>query len=310
MRIKVRRPAMINGTVGMEEIGLEELSVGFECILAIDGSTTNTGMAIIRSSDGGLVYTMSFRRDYPGESPVEYKVALKQSLVGILKRNPVIHEIYYEEPFVGHLSAVSNIYMLRTFVDEILVENRETLMRVKKYEINNKRWKKMFLAPDKCPTGTELEKEAVKARMLQYMPYMAGVTQDEIDATAMGYVVATKLRQGVTPEELQSTKKARPFAYEVKFIGADDVDEMLECLIDTYNGPKSVIENGAVLIELDNKSDFDKTIYSRMGSDDKLLIISYDSDKHADVTLKFRIGTLAASFDRIYALVWRKTRRK
>lgn len=309
MQSIIRKPFFDGKEVKLVNIPLEQIQVDAYSILSIDGSTSNTGIAIMRESDGGLMYSMSFKRDDKGETPVQYKVRLKREVHKILSRSRLIEKVYYEEPCVDHFTAIANIYMLRTFVEEIIVENEPAYDYIKHYEINNKRWKKLFLAPDKCPVGTDKEKLAVRKKLEGYMPFLSTVTQDEIDAISMGYVVCTSLKEGMTSEDLESRKKARPFKYDIDFIGADDDDGMLSLLYDVYSGPKSILENGILLSEITRKNDFDKHVYSQMGNDDKLLIIKFSSKLHGNIILKYNIGSLAARNDYLYALVWRSTRK-
>ena len=310
MKISIKTPAYDDkGNIILKEISLDDIVIGAYSILAIDGSTTNTGMAIIRESDGGLMYLLKFTRDSKDETPVQYKVRLKREVLKLFQKSSLIQKVYYEEPCIDNISAVSNIYMLRTFVEEIVVENEPDLDYIKHYEINNKRWKKLFLAPDKCPTGTELEKKAVRDKLFGYMPFLEGISQDEVDATAMGFVVATSLREGIDSKDLESQKKPRPFKYNIDFIGAECDDGMLTLLHDVYSGPEKILQNGIQFTTIVRKTDFDKHVYKQMGNDDKLLIIKFASDTHADVILKNKIGVLAAQYPYIYALVWRCSRK-
>lgn len=313
MKVTVKTPAYDDkGQVIMKEIQFDEITIGSYSLLSIDGSTSNTGVAIIRESDGGLMYSLTFKRDKrdkTNETPVQYKVRLKREIKKLLMKSSLIQKVYYEEPCIDNITAIANIYMLRTFVEEIIVEDEPAFDYIKHYEINNKRWKKLFLAPDKCPSNSELEKKAVRDKLLGYMPFLKDSTQDEIDAIAMGFVVATSLKEGISSEELESQKKPRPFKYNIEFIGAEYDDGMLTLLHDVYNGPEKILQNGILFSEIERKTDFEKHIYKQMGNDDKLLIIKFKSDTHADIILKHQIGMLSAQFPYLYALVWRYTRK-
>lgn len=311
MKFTVRRPQQIQGGgIIMMECALEDINVQQYAILSIDGSTSNSGLAILRESDGALMYSMCATRDVSGETPVHYKIRLKRQVADILRRNKYIQQVYYEEPVIANITAVANLFMLRTFIEEMIIENEPEFDYIKHYEISNMKWKRLFLAPDKVPSGTENQKKAVRAKVEQGLPFLNKVTQDEIDAICMGYVACTTLKEGGSGEDLQSKKKVRPFKYNSVFIGADTDDNMLTEFYDIYNGPKKLLENGISFTEIDGKTKFDQHIYNTMGpDDDKVLIIKFSSKHHGNVVLEHRIGNLAAQYDYIYAVVWRVTRK-
>lgn len=311
MKFTVRRPQQIQGGgIIMMECALEDINVQQYAILSIDGSTSNSGLAILRESDGALMYSMCATRDASGETPVHYKIRLKRQVADILRRNKYIQQVYYEEPVIANITAVSNLFMLRSFIEEMIIENEPEFDYIKHYEISNMKWKRLFLAPDKVPSGTENQKKAVRAKVEQGLPFLNKVTQDEIDAICMGYVACTTLKEGGSGEDLQSKKKVRPFKYNSVFIGADTDDNMLTEFYDIYNGPKKLLENGISFTEIDGKTKFDQHIYNTMGpNDDKVLIIKFSSKHHGNVVLEHRIGNLAAQYDYIYAVVWRVTRK-
>ena len=77
MKFTVRRPQQIQGGgIIMMECALEDINVQQYAILSIDGSTSNSGLAILRESDGALMYSMCATRDASGETPVHYKIRL------------------------------------------------------------------------------------------------------------------------------------------------------------------------------------------------------------------------------------------
>lgn len=310
MKVKILQPDLdANGQVVLVEKNTDYVKVSDMSIMSIDGSTSNTGVAILREKDGALLFTAAFTREKDkGETPVQYKVRLKREINKILLNNTLISSIYYEEPFIGYSSSVANLMMLRTFVEEIIVENEPVLDYLKHSEINNKRWKKLFLAPDKCPTGTEAEKEAVRKKLEGFMPFLKTITQDEIDAISMGFIATVKIRNG-EDSELESQKKPRPFQYNIRFIGANDDDDMLLEFPDVYDGPDYLLDNGISFTDCKGTEDFNKHIYKQMGNADKVLIIRYNSKKHGNLTLQYKIGHLSASYDYIYAIVWRKSRK-
>lgn len=310
MKLTIRQPVqMVNGGIIMQEVPLEDIIVPQYAILAIDGSTSNSGLAIMRESDGALMYSMCATRDDSGETPVHYKIRLKRAVMDILRRNKYVQQIYYEEPVIHNITAVANLFMLRTFVEEMIIENEPEFDYIKHYEVPNMRWKKEFLVPDKVPQGSDNQKKAVRAKLEASLPFLNKVTQDEIDAICMGYVACKFLMNNQSGEELQSKKKVRPFKYNVLFIGADKDDDMLTELYDIYTGPQKILENGIGFTEIPGRIDFDKHIYDTMGDEDKLLIIKFASKHHGNVILKHRIGNLAAQYSYIYALVWRVTRK-
>lgn len=307
MKETIRQLEVFNGKVVMTNKTISEVKVSSECIMSIDGSTSNTGVAIIRKADSALQFSCAFKRE-EGETPVQYKVRLKKKIEGIILNNTLIEHIYYEEPFVGYASSVANLMMLRTFVEELIVENEPVLNYIKHKEINNKKWKKLFLLPEKCPIGTDLEKKAVKDKLLKYMPALDGISQDEIDAIAMGMVANAKILDN-SEDELQSKKKTRPFKYNIKFIGANEDEDMMLEFGDVYNGPSYLLENGITLTTVKGTENFDKHIYKEMGDSDKVLIVKFDSSKHCNVVLQYKIGALSAMYDYIYAIVWRLSRK-
>lgn len=308
MKIKVNAPVVGMGNkIELQEIKLDDVRTSAESIMSIDGSTDTTGVAIVRKSDIAFCYSIAFTRE-KDESPVQYKVRLKRSVTQLLRNNKDITEITYEEPFIGHITAVANLMMLRTFIEEIKVECEPEFDYINSYEINNQRWKKLFLAPDTVPPGTELQKKAVRTKLLTFLPFLETVTQDEIDATCMSIVAASHSIAGTT-EEIKTQKKQRPFQYNIQFIGAEDDDAMLDILMETYSGPDVVINNGILMTEMNGRGDFNKHIYKTMGAEDKLVIAKYKSKYYGNLTLEHKIGNLASSFDYIYALIWRKTRK-
>ncbi|MBR1455162.1 MAG: hypothetical protein IJ593_11075 [Lachnospiraceae bacterium] len=306
MIVKIKVPDVdLNGNIILRDY-TDNIMVDCESLMSIDGSTKNTGVSIVRLSDGALRYSCSFMRE-ADETPVRYKVRIKKYIEEILIQNQLIESVYYEEPFIGYAGAAKNLLMLRSFVEEIIIENEPKLDYIKHYEVNNMKWKKLFLAPDKCPAGTELQKSAVRKKLEQYMPFMSAVSQDEIDSYCLGFVAATKIREG-TDETLES-KKVHPFQYNVSFYGADEDEAIFVDFMDLYDGPKSILSNGIKLCQIGNTGNFDKFVYKEMGNDDKVLIVKFSSDHHANLILKHKLGTLSVNYDYIYAFIWRKTRK-
>lgn len=311
MIVKVNQPMLINGFPDTCEVDVDRLNINTDAIISIDGSTTNTGIAIMRSLDGAVFATISVKReDSKEETPVRYKLRLKKFVAELLKRYRCITTLLYEEPCIDNITAIPNTMMLRTFVEEMVIENEPEFDNLYTTEINNKRWKKIFLNPEPCPVGTDAEKAAVKNKILRAMPYMHKISQDEMDAIGMGYAFVTFIRGGNDRDSLRSKKAVKPFEYKVQFIGGDDDDDFIVQFADAYKGPNEILTNGINIATLKKTSKFDKHIYEAMGDDDKLLVIKYDSRTHGDTTLKYRLGDLESRYAYIYAIVWRKTRKK
>lgn len=308
MIVRARTPIVDSlGCIKLVDIGIDQLTITEPSVLSIDASTDNTGMSILRESDGAIVATLSFKHETNKETPVHYKVKLKKEVYKILSKNKMIREIFYEEPFIGYAGASKNLLMLRTFVEELIYENEPDLNYIGYTEINNMKWKKLFLMPDKCPSGTEAQKKAVRDKLVSALTYLNDITQDEIDSICMGFIATVKLRQGLK-EDLKSQKKAKPFKYDIQFIGADSDDVMVQELYDVCEAPKAVTSNGIALITLNGKANMEKAIYEHMGSEDKLLIMKFDSTKYGNIILKYKLGHLT-QFGYIYALVWRHNRK-
>ena len=300
------------GELGLIPVSISDIQLKKKCIMALDGSTATTGCAIIEEDTGNIAGLIAFTRDKEhDESKVRYKVQLKRALYDILIRNKFIEHIYYEEPFIQYAQAAEALLMLRTSVEELIVENEPELDYIKYTEINNKKWKKEWLAPEPCPNNSELEKAAVKRKMVEAIPLMDSVTQDEIDAAAMGFVAVTKLKDG-TDSELKSKKKVNAFQYNIKFIGAESEDDMLQELLDNLDDfkiPQKVMNNGIKIKRIDGYGKFDNKVYEIMDNDDLLLVLAFSSKHHGNIILKHRVGHLTAQYDTIYALVWRKSRK-
>ena len=135
------------------------------------------------------------------------------------------------------------------------------------------------------------------------------MSQDEIDAIAMGFAACKFMVDGQSAEELESKKRVNKFQYNIQFLACEKDDNMWVELFDVYKGPEVLMQNGICLTEIDSKTNFDKHVYKTMGIDDKLLIVKFSSKHHANLVLQHRIGHLAAQFPYIYAIVWRKSRK-
>jgi hypothetical protein len=255
----------------------------------------------LRASDGGLVASIAFKREK--ENPVKYKVMLKAKIYELISNNKNIVKVYYEEPFVGYVSAAKRLFMLSTFMEELKYENEPELDYLQVFEINNLKWKKDFLDPIKCPQGTKLQKEYVRNKLIGSLPFLSEITQDEVDAISMGYATISKGTE-------EKPSKVHEFKYNVEFVGADDDEPVIDDILRMDGIPDIVKSNGVVFKRLAERRSFDKQIFEIMGSDDKLLILKFSSDKYGNIILQHRLGMLASEYDFIYAAVWRARRKK
>lgn len=288
---------------------LRNVNVHERSIMSIDGSTSRTGISVLNYEGKPKVVFAVIRGN--DESHVEYKVNLKRVIGAVLLGNKSIDTVVYEEPFIEYSSAAKHLLMLRTFVEELIIECRPELNHIRFIEINNKKWKRIFLRPDKCPSSSQLEKKAVKDKLMSTFPYLAGISQDEIDSVAMGLAVLSEIRAG-NIGKLASRKPGRKFAYNIEFIGADNDDEAFAEIGDNLSDmgiPMRVAEEGISFVELNGREDFDDVIFNNLAYEDKLLILKFRSKHFGNIVLKHRIGELAATNNWIYAFVWRKHRK-
>lgn len=298
-----------DNTLDLVDVDTDSFNLNTPAIMAIDGSTTCTGIAFMEKEHGYLLGTTALKRSN-GESQVRYKVEYKKFIVDILRKFK-ISNIFYEEPYIGFADSTKALFMLRSSIEELIIENEPEFDNIKYIEVNNKRWKKALLGEGNCPVGTDLEKAAVKAEIVRQLPFMNRVTQDEIDATGIGFVAITRLKSG-TEVELASNKKAKPFKFNIKFIGADNEDEFYTEFFDQledYKIPRMVLDNGMTIRKIPGSGIFDNYVYKYMGDSDKLLVLCFSVKHHANIILEHRISNLTANNKYIYAIVWRKTRK-
>lgn len=291
------------------DVDLDKFDLTTDAVMAIDGSTTCTGIAFLEKEHGYLLGTMALKRS-SGESQVRYKVEYKRFIAEILRKFKILN-IFYEEPYIGFAESTKALFLLRSSIEELIVENEPEFDYIRYIEVNNKRWKKALLGEGNCPVGTELEKAAVKAEIVRQLPFMDKVTQDEIDATGIGFVAITRLQSG-TEVDLASKKKAKPFKFNIEFIGADDEDEFYTQFFDQltdYKIPTSVLDNGMTMTKIPGSGIFDNYVYKYMGDSDKLLVLCFSVKHHANIILEHRISNLTANNKYIYAVIWRKTRK-
>jgi hypothetical protein len=288
---------------------VDSIRVETRSLLSIDASTTNTGVSII-SFDGSVRYTCSLHRE-DGESAVEYKLAYKNWMKELLKRELLIENIWYEEHFVGYVEAAKVLFMLRSTIEEILIEEK---LKIVYKEISNKKWKRYLFEMcnyGKCPTGTELEKKAIKECLVAQMPCLneKGVTQDELDSLGVGMVALVYGNK----TELESKKKPKKFNYEARFYGGDEEDDSDFFMIfgdGTGIVPKKIAGQGCLFHELNGREKFDNAVYRELCDEDLPLILRFNSNKYGDIVLRENLGELTEEYKYIYAVVWRKTRKK
>lgn len=310
-----------NGKMFMQERKLEQMVVLNNSLISIDGSTSNTGLALIDGFTGNLIGTASFKRGE--ENAVRYKVELKREVESLIRQNGGrIQNSFYEEPYIGYAGAVANMFMLRTFLEEIKIENEPEFDYMGITEISNKKWKKYFIGKTtdwmsrfagcfaSCKSESDREKVAIKLTLLGYMPFLDCLTQDEMDAAAMG-MVARKMLSSGEEKQLKSRGKKSQFAYNITFFGCSDDDVVLQDIVNNYKKyriPLAVMQNGIMVRHIGGNGIFENKIWDLMFDEDKLLVMRWQSSKHGDIILKYKLGMLAAENEYLYAAVWRKNR--
>lgn len=278
-----------------------------EYIMAVDGSTTNTGVAIFEKT-GKLVMLGAFAREPMRESPVRYKLILQSHLYDLLRNYRHITTVLYEEPCMDNISAIPNLYMLRPIIQEILITHEDELTGIKYMELANAKWKHTFLKEMKWGGSTERQKECIAARFAQEQPYLTGITQDEKDAYGMGKAYIETLDKS----SLESKKGLRAFKYNTAFVGMQTGTPSPEWLYETAienKVPKKVLDD-IQLIQGNGSKNFERTILEGMGTHDRLLVLAYSSKKLGNLNLRFKLGELSQQFPYIAVLVWRTNRKK
>ena len=278
------------------------------CVMGIDASTTNTGITILTLT-GELKLIGRFTREPMRESPVRYKILLKEQIYQLLKNYRNITAVIYEEPCVAFVSAVKNLYMLRSMVEEVLIEHEADLPHIEYIEVPNARWKKIFLAPQKTPVGTELAKRAISDKVQSEQPQLKDLTQDEKDA----YGIAASYVKLKDKNDIKPKRVSREFAYLTSVHGLNTADipyNDVSVLASESGVPKQVLANGIELIPMKGRKDFDKEIRNHMQADDKLLAFIYPSNLVGSLALKYKMGNLLNTSTHILILVWRKNRKR
>lgn len=287
---------------------LEAIKFSENVLMAIDGSTTCTGVAFLRTTDGAYCGSVAFTHEKT-ETAVEYKVAWKRALHQIFRQTVgLLNTVVYEEPFIGYANAAKNLLMLRTSVEELIAENKNELGYLKYFEVANGRWKKLFLAPDKVPQGTEAQKRAVKAKIMNSLNFLGGITQDEFDAIGLGFVTAKELAGG-TEDKLKSKKKIRPFQYNIEFYGYNDDDGAFEAIVQHTKAPDSLKREGFGFVTYDRYQRLDDMVCQTIGDSDTVQIIRLPSSKCGNISLQYKLGSLTSEYKYLYMVVWRKFRK-
>lgn len=314
----------INNGAELEEIELSAVcQIDGISYISVDGSTSNTGITLLSERSVPLV-TISVSSDgleVPDgiEFAVYYKIFLKSVLKELLIKSPCVNAAFYEEPIVQYVNNVKSLFGLRTVVPEILVEEQITLLANRRKiiyrEIPNEWWKKRFLAPEKVPPGTTLQKEAIRRRANQLFPWTLDprITQDECDSLGMGVVCGGMVFTG-QEEELGAKKKVKPFKFEVRFIGAESNLEAVEELVTTKDTWKPKIPSRFegqtyTITTLSGNGTFEKKVYEIMQDRDELLILKFKSTQYLPALMKYGVSSLTSEYNYVYAVCWRSSRK-
>lgn len=310
---------------------------GKNIIIGIDGSSSRTGIAVAGVAEEALFGTMAIESN-ANEDYVRYKVRLKQTLKNFMDKHlGVLSHILYEEPFIGFTNATKVLMTIRTTVKEIMLENAPKYDSIKFVEVNNQRWKHLFLFPDRVPNGTDNQKIAVQQKIVRMFGEMVFeekcikktgetikkliFTEDECDSIGLCIAGLRRIKLGLDVEELKSKSKAKPFKYKIQFLTAtaENQDEAelrgAESFFDynkVWKVPQRVVDNGIELLQLNGRGLFDKQVFEAMGQEDKLLIVSFKGGNYVDVILRNQRSDLCrdyASDEYIIAFIWRVTRK-
>ena len=210
---KIGDKQILSQSLDPNDIDLSEICE--DMALGIDCSSTCTGLGIM-TLHGKLLYSVAFKRD-KGDDFIMYKVKLKSFLLNLFSKNPNLKYIFYEEPFLGYAESSKVLIALHTLVQEIKYENTPKFDYIIFKEIPNQRWKKLFLAPDKVPSGTDAQKGHVRKKLEGMFSFFEKLTQDEVDANAMALISTLKILTG-EEDILESNKKIKVFKFKTNFI--------------------------------------------------------------------------------------------
>ena len=308
MEINFKRAVTVNRVLNFVKCDIDNLLIDKSTYLAIDGSTSNTGIALV-DYKLNLVGSGAFSRNKKEESPVRYKINFKKMLTQFLLNNKNIVGVFYEEPCIDNISAVKNLFMLRTVVEEIIIENEPRLDYIKYSEVNNTRWKKSFLGEEeKLKQTGEEQKLQVRRKLINISPVFSELTMDETDALGMCIAGINAIRNG---EDLGKTKKVKEFTFEIGFTGGEESEDDLQWIIDDcYDGPKKLLDKQINFAELTGKEkNFNLEICRAIGEEDNIAIIKYTSKAFGNVAIRYRIGGIVSENDYIYAVAWRRSRK-
>lgn len=307
-----------------QRINQSQVPVG----IGIDGSSSNTGLGIMNKS-GALISTSVISRA-KNEDYIQYKLSLQDILTKLLLTcKDKISHIWYEEPFVGYTNAAEVLMAIRTAVKEIIYVHQE-LNHIVYKEVNNKRWKKIFLEQhgSKLPAGgSDAEKKAIadilRTRLIYDNLYdtRCCVLQDEMDAAGLIYAGWYGENENV---KLESKKPVHKFKFNVFFELFDSTPEEVEqdimlSLLDSaaeYKIPSKVLDNGVTITVLTGRKAFDTIVYETMEDSDKLLILIYKASKYTNALFKYGaeqgIASQLQDFgddQTMAAYIWRKSRK-
>lgn len=179
---------------------LEDIFKGGPYIIGVDGSGASTGVFLFglnaEKTEKAPLYALNFTRSSK-ESFVEFRVCYKNFFRELMKSCKVAR-LYYEEPVVDYFSAVPVLYSLRTVLEEILVEERQSLAtQTKLYYVANNTWKKWIRvqAGDKAALYPSEPKEFARALYEDMVAVRLGENEpalalDVTDAFALAFVSA------------------------------------------------------------------------------------------------------------------------
>lgn len=269
-------------------------------VLGLDGSTSRSGVCLM-SVGGRLGFVCAVVRG--SESMVEYKIYLKKFLAELIGKHEIKHTAY-EEPFVGFAGDAKGLYMMASSLEEIAAE---TGMPFSVVAVNNKRWKKQF-TQKKVQGGSDVQKKAVRAKVIELVPALAVLENnkndyDESDAFGITSYLAACVREDVL-ESMKSQGKPRKFGYDLQLVGGALTAEEVSKLVDKPRKDGTFVEN------ISSRRNFDLAVYTLMTGRDAVLVLYFKSGKFGDIMLKHKAGDLAANNDVITAIVTRKSSAK
>lgn len=215
----------ITNSTPVQEIHVPNFKANEEgFVLFFDQSTTSTGVSLY-TAETGLLVGAGFVKRGKFEDKDKFRIALKNFVLKCCLTQPV-KALYYEEVYGGNsYGASEDLNQLKTIFKDIKNEYCNGLLVE---PVNNKKWKKRFLHPEKVSRmGTAAEKAQIKTRCLRDFPVLATLKlpQDTFDAVGIGEAVFNvKLKR--IPESLCrdkiKTNKYRQVEVEVSFFEHED----------------------------------------------------------------------------------------